>query len=273
MFEVEPIQALEQQNRHFILHLIQTQGKGRTIEKIKASSKQVVKAPTTYLELIQQLKFFSGLCNIFFGKHSTATCSLVSLIEVVKRNKTTFKTNEIREEFTSQFLFAVNKRMQMWFESITMATSRYDIDDSPLNFTSLIDFVKFGHFFQLLPPAFTKKNKFKKRPGLLRDVEEGPTHNDKKKLKDNCERNKSIINTSHFPESKLLQGKTWASNFAGKKEGSIQWEGQTIMCPRWFITGRCFDNCFNVASHVKKEDAPKAKLIAFANYMKTCRGK
>jgi hypothetical protein len=58
MFEAEPIQAAEQQNRHFILHLIQTQGKGRTIDEIKASSKQVVKAPTTYIELIQQLEFF-----------------------------------------------------------------------------------------------------------------------------------------------------------------------------------------------------------------------
>jgi hypothetical protein len=58
MFKVEPIQAAEQQNRHFILHLIQTQGKGRTIDEIKSSSKQVVKAPTTYIELIQQLEFF-----------------------------------------------------------------------------------------------------------------------------------------------------------------------------------------------------------------------
>ena len=162
MFEVEPIQATKQQNRHFILHLIQTQGKGHTIDKIKASSKQVVKAPITYIELIQQLEFFSGLCNIFFGKHSAATCSLVSLIKVVKKYKTTFKTNKIREEFSSQFLFAVDKRMQMWFESITMANSRHKVDNSPLNFTSLIDFIKYGHFFQVLPPAFTKKNKSKK---------------------------------------------------------------------------------------------------------------
>ena len=77
MFEVEPIQAAQQQNRHFILHLIQTHGKGRTLDEIKASSKQLVKAPTTYIELIQQLEFFSGLCNIFFGEHSAATCSLV----------------------------------------------------------------------------------------------------------------------------------------------------------------------------------------------------
>jgi hypothetical protein len=58
VFKLLPIQAAEQQNRHFILHLIQTQGKGRTIEEIKASSKQIVKAPTTYLEMIQQIKYF-----------------------------------------------------------------------------------------------------------------------------------------------------------------------------------------------------------------------
>ena len=148
-----------------------------------------------------------------------------------------------------------------------MATSRDGVDNSPLNFTSLIDSVKFLHFFQLLPPAFTKKNKSKKRPSLLQDVEERPTKKNK------GEHNKSIINTSPFPELKLLQGETWVSNFDGKREGRIKWDGQTFMCNCWFITGRCFENCFNTASHVKKKEAPKEKLIAFANYMKTCRGK
>ena len=65
MFKEEPIQAAEQQSRHYMLHLVQTQGKGRTLEEIKVSSKQIVKAPTTYLKLIQQMKFFAGACNIF----------------------------------------------------------------------------------------------------------------------------------------------------------------------------------------------------------------
>jgi hypothetical protein len=155
----------------------------------------------------------------------------------------------------------------MWFESITMANSRHEVDDSPLNFTSLIDSVKYRNFTQLLPPTFTKTNESKKRPGTSKDTDERPNQKNK------TERAKAVTNTSPFPEFKLLPGETWVSNFAGKREGRVKWDNKCVMCNRWFITGRCFENCFNIASHVKKEDAPKEKLKEFADYMKTCRGK
>ena len=134
MFEAKPIQLAKQQNRHFILHVILTQGKGRTVDEVKALKKQIVKAPTTYIEMIQQLKFFAGACNIFFRKHSAATTSIKALIKIIKMNKQLFKVNEFNWEFASQFVFAVDKRMQIWFKSISNATDRSDVDDSPLNF-------------------------------------------------------------------------------------------------------------------------------------------
>jgi hypothetical protein len=131
---------------------------------------------------------------------------------VVKKYKTTFKTNKIREEFSSQFLFAANKIMQMWLERITMANSRHKVVDSPLNFTSLINSVKYGNFIQLLPPAFTKTNKSKNLPGIPKDADKRPNQKNKTK------RAKSVTNTSPFPKFKLLQGETWISNFNGKKK-------------------------------------------------------
>jgi hypothetical protein len=73
IFEVEPLLATEQQNCHFILHIIQTKGKGRSLDEIKTASKQEVKALTTYTELIQQLKyigtqiFWRRMRNIFWS--------------------------------------------------------------------------------------------------------------------------------------------------------------------------------------------------------------
>ena len=58
---------------------------------------------------------------IFFGEYSAATTSINALINITQKFKQTFKANEIDKEFVSQFLFAVNKRMQMWFESIARA--------------------------------------------------------------------------------------------------------------------------------------------------------
>ena len=76
---------------------------------------QEVKAPTTYVELIQQLKYFAGACNIFFGQNSAATASIKVLIFAVEKYKHIFKSREAREKtFVSKFLFAIDTRMQMW---------------------------------------------------------------------------------------------------------------------------------------------------------------
>ena len=132
--------------------------------------------------MIQQLKFFAGACNIFFGKHSAATISIKALITIIKMNKQLFKTNEVRSEFVSEYVFAVDRRMQIWFESISNAKERSDVNDSPLNFSDLINSVKYENFFQLLPPLFAKQDDPKKR-----SITPQCTNNVNKKAKDNTQ--------------------------------------------------------------------------------------
>ncbi len=59
----------DKQNCQLILHLIKTKGKGKgqLIEEIKALNKQQIKAPTTYLNMMQQIACFGGMCLMFFG--------------------------------------------------------------------------------------------------------------------------------------------------------------------------------------------------------------
>jgi hypothetical protein len=271
MFEVDPIQASEQQNRHFILHIILTQGKGRTIDEIKSSNKQIVKAPSSYLEMIQQLKYFAGACDIFFGEHSAATASLISLISVIEKYKLPFKAKAIEDGiFASKFVFAVDKRMQLWFESISQAKVGSDVDDSPLNFSGLVDSVRYGNFVQSLPPTFSKADDSKKRladDNLNKDGKKKPK--DKTDPKEKPDRN--VTNPNPNEEFKLMTGETWVSNFAGKKEGRVKWDKNSFMCPRWWIMGRCFSDCNNSASHV--ESASSKKLCAFTEFLNTCRSK
>jgi hypothetical protein len=174
MIEAKPIQLAEQQNHHFILHVILTQGKGCTVDGIKVSNKQIVKAPTTFIEIIQKLKFFAGACNIFFGKHSAAATSIKALITVTKINKKLFKTNEVSREFASEYIFAMDRRMKIWFESISNAKEQSDVDGSPLNFLDLINAVKYGKFFQLLLPLFAQAQQDdpKKRSSTPQPIEE-----------------------------------------------------------------------------------------------------
>ena len=115
-FEVEPLQAADQQNRHLILHLVETQGKGKTLEEIKARNKQEVKAPTTYLEMYHQLNFFAGACSSFFGANSIPCQAILALVTIVEKNRLILKAREIEKTFMSQFLFAVDTRFQLWLD-------------------------------------------------------------------------------------------------------------------------------------------------------------
>ena len=150
----------------------------------------------------------------------------------------------------------------MWFKSIFQAKICSDVDDSTLNFSGLVDSVQYGNFVQSLPPTFSKTDDLKKRQSNSKSNSNGS----KKKNDDsNC----SVTSPSPIQEFKMLPGKTWVSNFVGKREGQVKWDKNTWMCPRWFILGRCFSNCHNCASHV--ESFTNKKHNPFSEFLKKCR--
>ena len=52
---------------------------GQLVKEIKALHKQQIKAPTTYLDMMQQIAYFGGLCQMFFGQYSDAMQAIRSL--------------------------------------------------------------------------------------------------------------------------------------------------------------------------------------------------
>jgi len=132
IIEAEPSMAENQRPRRLILHLEDMDGKSS--EEMLTTGKQSVKAPTTYHEMFQQLKFFQGSCKIFFGEQSIASRSIEALISIVERNKHIFKARGIEPTYMSKFLFAIDTRFQLWMESCMTMTSRDQVDGSLLNF-------------------------------------------------------------------------------------------------------------------------------------------
>jgi len=161
-----------------------------------------------------------------------------------------------------KFVFAVDKQMQMLFESISQANVRSDVGNSTLNFSGLVDSMRYGNFAQSLPPNFSKTDDSKKRQSNSKSNSNGS-----KKQKDDSKR--SVTSPSPIQEFKLLPGKTWVSNFVGKREGQVKWDENTWMCTRWFILGRCFLDCHNCASHVAS--VTNKKHNAFSEFLKKCR--
>ena len=65
--KVEPIRAAEQKICHLTLQLILTQGRGMSVEEIKASNKQEVHPPMNIHELQEQFLMFTVATIILFG--------------------------------------------------------------------------------------------------------------------------------------------------------------------------------------------------------------
>ena len=276
--EAEPLLPAEHKSRRLILHLEDTNGK--TSDEIVSGGKNSVKAPTTYHEMHQQLKYFRGACSIFFGSTSIACTSLSALLQIVDKNKHIFKSYEIDSEFMSKFLLAVDRRFQLWMENCMTLHARTDVEDSILNFTPLIDTVRLGIFDLRLPLTFkietekteTPPKENKRAGGGGSQQETSETSSSKKKKQKTAPR---IVN-SHQPEQfKIRPGETWATHYANKNvQSRVQWgSDETVrMCPRWFIAGYCFDNCYHKASHVTADEVPADKAAAFKTFLDNIRG-
>ena len=286
IYEAEPLLAANQSSRHLILHLEDTNGKSsEEVSVATTSAKHSVKAPTTYHEMIQQLKYFQVACTVFFGEKSIASVSLTALIQLVELNKHIFKSCEVDKEFMSKFLFAIDKRFQLWLESCTTLPNRAAVDDSVLHFRPLVQMVQYSTFNLTLPLTFTKATE-KTEPATKSSTKNGnkgggggggddPSNGDNEGQNPNKKRKKSEkVTNKHQPEQfKMKTGETWQTTFAHKDvRNRVPWEGDVKMCPRWFIGGYCFANCFHKSSHVKDTDIPADKLAAFKSFLDNIRG-
>jgi hypothetical protein len=74
-------------NRHLILQLILTQGKGMTVDEIKAANKQEAHALMTFTDMTMQNQMFTITNDIFLGEISVGSQCLRSLQTMIDRNR------------------------------------------------------------------------------------------------------------------------------------------------------------------------------------------
>jgi hypothetical protein len=131
----------EQQSRQLLLHLIEKEGKGRSVEELKALNKQILKAPSSYHDMVLQFNY--PFCQMFFGQFSWACQAMISLIETLEKNKNSFQARARSDPlFCSKFMYAVNLRYQIWLEDCSLANRRDQVDDGALQFGTLIKMVR-----------------------------------------------------------------------------------------------------------------------------------
>ena len=141
-------------------HLIQTQGQGKTLDKLKTLVKLEVKAPNTYDALYHQHELFIGACTIFLGKFNVGTQSLKSLLTLVKKHHLHFCNGQhLDTTFSAKFLFAVDKRFQLWLGDCYRAPTHMQVNKNWLNLSPQVEEEVLCSFNIALPPTFTFKDK------------------------------------------------------------------------------------------------------------------
>ncbi len=104
--------------------------------------------------MVHQLSFFAGACSIFLGENSIPCQAVTALVALIERNRHILKAQEADKKFMCQFLFAVDTRFQLWLDECMTLTCHTQVDDSMLNFTQLVEHIRFGTFFVQLPSTF-----------------------------------------------------------------------------------------------------------------------
>jgi hypothetical protein len=241
--EVEPLRADEQKNSHITLQLVLTQGRGMTVDEIKASNKQEVHPPMNFHELKEQLNMFLVATKIFFIELSVGSQCFGVLLNMINHHKSTFKAKErLDEQFAAKFLFAVDTKNQLWLKECKSAKNRDKVDDSIIDFCSLISQVVLSSFHILLPPIFQMKNPNETKTGppgggdKRRGLDKDKRGSDRKKGRGNDENYAVVKNLFPHGEICMLVNETWAGDFAGKcNDVRPKWNKKCKCCPRWFL--------------------------------------
>ena len=271
-YEQDPL-SNEQSNRHIILHLVARDGQGKTFDEIKASTRQVVKAPSSYNDLEQQLKFFAGASQIFFGRESAGSAGLRDLVRKVCHYKSTLKVKcAVDKSFAAQVVYAVDTKIQRWLGECKTARDRSEVNDEIVDFNIVVNDILDNRFTVILPLAFKHTENVETSSSVLGVPSGDQKGKRKNRGNENAERPERIWNSDQQEEFKMKDNEDWKMFCGNKVQDRIDWNDDGCkMCPRWHSKGFCFADCHNKASHVTKDNIPPGKVKGYKAYLAKVR--
>jgi hypothetical protein len=279
-FEQPPLSDSKQTN-YLTCHLIHEMGQKLSVDEIKASMRQEVIVPEGYNELGTQLQYFVGAMEIFFGAESLIRLEMNKLLHLVGKHKKQFRDAIALDEwFAARFLFAIDRRVQLFLAQCKAASNRFEVNDKYLDFGDIIESILFGNFRMQLPPTFKKVvNTTFNVAGNKRTSDKEDRKGKKQKAKRPERSNEPLVpvkNTDQHEAFKMREGESWKKNFkTAHKESRPTWNGtkSTKMCIRYHILGKCFASCDGIESHVPKDNIPPEKVREMCAFIATCHGK
>ena len=267
------VMETEQKSRYLLFHLQEKQGSKRSVEEILASTKQTIRVPTSFHEMVYQLRCFRGLIQVFLGHQSFVVRQLVDLtakVENLEERLTAASHSD--EKFIAAFLYSIDLMCQEFLKECKLKSDRSFVDEQLLDFDSVIQRVRLQQFPSYLPPTFTSVDSGSKGEDMV------VRNSKRRKLggEDDLPEDKGsniVQNESQPEEFKMAPGESWEKDWCGRvADGRPSW-GKNKMCPRFHTKGYCFKQCRNKASHVPFSRVPDAKRKEYKQWMADARAK
>jgi hypothetical protein len=207
-------------NQALVLYLVATQGRGKSIKEINASSKQKVVAPTTFEDLVNRIKFYIGISTILFGEHSPLIFKLKRFKRDIEENLMAVKARLVKDKFyATKILYGMYTRSQRWLGKCKYAEDRAEVDDHIINFSYIIEPMLNYQFNIKLPPVFSMVSNIKNNS---KDI-----FTSNKRKRPDVKEERGMIKMKgtpnpDFPSNQTESGKTsvksaWTRNYRGTK--------------------------------------------------------
>ena len=255
-----------QNARALVLHLISEQGKGKTLDELKASAKQTVEVPTDVGSLEDQLKIFGAVLTIMAGEENPITKGIESLLSEIKDNSLEFESLiEADVAYAAKILYAVDTRTQRFLLQCKRKKDREEVNERLVDFSDLSESCLGQSFNISLPPAFKGQS-----TSVIDPFKASEQTGEKRKRGDADENH--VVNNDQVAEFKMKPEEDWRNNFRNVcMHDRPSWDQNGKMCTRWHIRGDCFKDCKNKASHVGKDKIPNDKKEGMQKYIQTVR--
>jgi len=264
--------------RQLIIHLTQSHSQGQTIstKDLRKLTKQFLLVPHNFESFQTQLKIFSAANECLFGERAATTIGLNWLLNQVNGNLKQVLKQQMSSDptFAAQLAYAVDIRIQEFLKDCKQASDRSEVDERVVNFRDMVNDIRFQRFSMSLPPSFVFTSKDESQD-IDTNGRGGDGGRDRKRPRGagGGDEDNRIHNTNQVDEFKMRPNEDWRKDFCGRCiDDRVRWDKNSLMCPRWFTNGYCFDNCKNKASHVPASQVPADKKREYSEYLKKVRG-
>jgi hypothetical protein len=242
---------------------------GNSLDKIKASQIQEIKAPGTFEELLQALQFYLGITTILFGPHSALVTGTKLITAAIESKKIVFKMRIAPDsKFSTNLLYAMEICTRHWLGECQKYSDRLMVNDRLICFDEVLEMVLNSSLNVILSPNFIKPSPKKPTPKLTSMPGDDGKQKNKKRKSNKVGGERAIKNTTPITEFLMKDNEVWERNFAGKcTRDCSKWDNNTFMCAHWYIRSKCCCNCNNKASHIGACAIPSTNCNKFKTFL------